>query len=412
VILKRLRARRTEIEAALFARVCSVADPGVSDDPDYTQGLRSAVASALDYALAVIDQGDRRAVPVPLELLAQARLAARSGVNLDTVLRRYFAGFALLGNFLVQEAQDDGLQHREELQGLLGLLSTLLDHLVIAVSDEYARASGGGGSTEERRAADTRRLLAGDALDAPDLSYDFDAHHVGLIAAGADAAEALRALASTLDRRLLLIDPGDGSHWAWLSSRRHPDPARLRHLVSKSWPTQATLAVGEAAPSVTGWRLTHRQARAALPIALRGGESPVHYGEVALLASILQDDLLVTSLRRLYLLPLADKRGGGETLRQTLRAYFAAESNVSSAAMVLRVKRHTVTNRLRTVEKLIGQPLHTCAAEMDAALKLEGLGDPRVLHPALPQIGAVGSIRPSEQGVLGHIGPYGQGQRQ
>jgi DNA-binding PucR family transcriptional regulator len=94
-----------------------------------------------------------------------------------------------------------------------------------------------------------------------------------------------------------------------------------------------------------------------------------------------QDDLLATSLRQLYLEPLAEERDGGETLRETLRAYFAAERNVSSAAAALSVNRHTVTSRLRTIEKRLGRPLSTCATEIDAALRLEDLG-----HPTLPHV--------------------------
>jgi hypothetical protein len=43
----------------------------------------------------------RKSQPI---LLVQARLAARSDVSLDIVLRRYFAGYSLLGDFLVGEA--------------------------------------------------------------------------------------------------------------------------------------------------------------------------------------------------------------------------------------------------------------------------------------------------------------------
>jgi hypothetical protein len=47
---------------------------------------------------------------------------------------------------------------------------------------------------------------------------------------------------------------------------------------------------------LAGRRLTHRQAKAALPIALLGEGPPIRYGEVALLTSIYGDDLLTTSL--------------------------------------------------------------------------------------------------------------------
>jgi DNA-binding PucR family transcriptional regulator len=79
---------------------------------------------------------------------------------------------------------------------------------------------------------------------------------------------------------------------------------------------------------------------------------------------VLQDDLAAISLRRLLLEPFGDQRGGGTMLRETLRAYFAAERNISSAAVTLGISRNTVANRLREAEARVGRPLHTCGAEL------------------------------------------------
>jgi PucR C-terminal helix-turn-helix domain/GGDEF-like domain len=381
-----LRKRRAEIEAALLARVYSVSDPAEATDADYAASLRAAVATALDYGLAALELGEEQAPPVPPELLAQARLAACNGVGLDTVLRRYFAGFALLGDFLIGEAQEEGLLDAASLQRLMGGHSALLDRIVAAVSDEHCRAAHGNtGSTEERRASHVRRLLAGEFLDASELAYDFQAHHLGMLARGPGACEAIRRLASSLDRRLLMVGSGEGTQWAWLGSSRNTDPEQLKGFASRGWPTEVSLAIGEPAQGMEGWRLTHRQAKAALPIALRGPERLVRYADVALLASVLQDELLVRSLRQLYLVPLDGERDGGETLRRTLRAYFAAEHNVSSAAAALGVDRHTVTNRLRAVEERVGRSLSRCLTEVDAALRLEDAGHTMVPHRTLPR---------------------------
>jgi DNA-binding PucR family transcriptional regulator len=90
---------------------------------------------------------------------------------------------------------------------------------------------------------------------------------------------------------------------------------------------------------------------------------------------MLGDDLLTTSLRRLYLAPLSDERDGGAVLRETLRAYFAADRNGASAAAALRVTRQTVNNRLRVIEERLERPLSACATELEAALRLDDLGD-------------------------------------
>jgi DNA-binding PucR family transcriptional regulator len=110
---------------------------------------------------------------------------------------------------------------------------------------------------------------------------------------------------------------------------------------------------------------------------MRGPKSVVRYPDVALLASLLQDEALATSLRRRYLAPLANTRDGGETLRLTLRASFLAGCNASSAAAALGVKRHTVTNRIRAIENRLGLSLGAYAAEVELVLRLESLSQPK-----------------------------------
>lgn len=375
-ISERLRARVQEIEHAALTRVYGISEPAETADPEYTDGLRAAVASALDYGLNILERGEEYAPPIPTALLVQARLAARNAVSLDTVLRRYFAGFSLLGDFVIEEAERSGLLGGEALKRLLGAQAALFDRVIAAVSEEYAReAESRLQSVEQRRAYLVKRLLAGELIDTSELSYDFGAHHLAAVASGPGVDEALRELATGLDRRLLLVGRGEGAVWVWLGSRRPLDLEELERFISRDWPARASLALGEPAEGIAGWRLSHRQARAAMPIALRSPQSSVRYAEVALLASVLGDDLLATSLRQLYLEPLARERDGGEVLRETLRAYFAAHHNVSSAAAALRINRHTVTNRLRTIEELLGRPLDTCSAEIDAVLRLEDLDD-------------------------------------
>ncbi|HWC47817.1 MAG TPA: helix-turn-helix domain-containing protein, partial [Solirubrobacterales bacterium] len=92
--------------------------------------------------------------------------------------------------------------------------------------------------------------------------------------------------------------------------------------------------------------------------------------DVAVLASLLRDDLGATSLRQLYLEPLESMRDGGKAARETLRAYFATQRNVSSTAAALGVDRRTVTNRLRAVEELFGRPLADFATDLEMALRL------------------------------------------
>jgi hypothetical protein len=374
----RLRSRHPLLVQEVLTRVFAVSDPSEAPDPHYTDGLRAAVLAALEYGLAAMEQGEERSPPPPPELLAQARLAARNNISLDTVLRRYFAGYALLGDFLIQEAEDGDLLGGPALRRLLRAQATLFDRLIVAVTQEHTSESRNRrpDSSEQRRSERIERLLAGELLDTTTLHYDFNANHIGAIATGHEAEHAIRSLAKSLDCRLLLVRRGEGPIWAWLGSRRRGDPARVMQKASMDWPAERVLAIGEAGHGIGGWRLTHRQARAALPIALRSRKPVTRYADVVLLASIVQDDVLVASLRDLYLAPLSQQRGGGAVLQETLRAYFAAERNASSAAAALGVSRQTVNRHLSIIEKRLGRALGECAVELEIALRLEALSDP------------------------------------
>ncbi len=341
-------------------------------DPSYFDGLRLAVAAALDYGLAAIDAPGDTSDPIPIVLLAQARTAARGGVGLDIVLRRYTAGYALLREFLIDEA-GDGKVGGADLKRLLCSQAAFFDRLVADVSAEHHRElESSGDSAKERQAKRVERLLGGETIDTADIPYDFDAHHIGVVVAGPLGGEAIRDVAKTLNRRPLIVFNEAGGLWAWLGGREGLDSRDLYELISdKDWSARVALAIGEPSLGLSGWRITHQQARAALPIARLGAQTIGRYADVAILSSAARDDLLVNSLHQMFLAPLEAESDGGRVFRETLRAFFASGHQVSSAAAVLDVKRHTVTRRLRAIEEALGQPLSVCAAELDTALRLE-----------------------------------------
>jgi hypothetical protein len=366
----RLEARRAEIEEALLTRVYGVADPTEVADPAYLEGLRAATSAAIDFGLATIEASQDRLPLVPPALLAQARLAARNGVGLDTVLRRYTAGHALLVDFLVAEVEHGITLPAAELRRLLAATSSAFDRLLVAVSEEHAREleSRVEFSEERRLAGRVERLLAGEPVDVDDLPYDFGGWHLAVVARGEGAKRQLRALASELDCLGLIVTRDDARVWAWLGSREPLDPDRVLSLSDIHH--GMVLAVGEPADELSGWRLTHRQASAALTVALRGEQGVVRYADAALMTAVLDNDLLLTSINQLYLDPLAAERDGGETLRRTLTAYFEVGGNVSSVAAALGVSRRTIRNRLQRVEQLIGRSCQSAAAELQTALRL------------------------------------------
>jgi hypothetical protein len=134
----RLAARRGEIAAALFLRIC---DPGFDaagrEDPGYLRGLRETAAALLDYGLEGIGRGG---VAVPPQAVEQARRAAVAGVGLDTVVRRYLVGHAVLGDFVLQEVGRGGFG-AGRLRAVASTQALLLDRLMPLVTAAYICAS-------------------------------------------------------------------------------------------------------------------------------------------------------------------------------------------------------------------------------------------------------------------------------
>lgn len=369
----RLEARRPELEQIVLTRVTAIADADSVADPAYADGLKVAVDSALEYGLMAIER-DGSELPIPIALLGQARVAARNGISLDTVLRRYVAGYSALGYFLIEEAGREGLMSGARLQRLIAAQASLFDRLLAAIGEEHARESRASRlSARQLQAARIERLLDGEFLDTAHIAYDFSGWHLGAIAQGEEATAALRRLAHELDLRLLLVERRDGhTVWCWFGRRSRPDPLALLRRVG-AWTEGSPLAFGEPGEGLIGWRTTHRQAAAALAVARRRPQNPTRYADVALLAAALQNDLLGESLRQIYLSPLEAERDDGAAVRDTVRAYFGAGGSLSSAAAATGVSRRTVARRLNRYEELLGHSLHAAAAQIETALLLQTL---------------------------------------
>jgi hypothetical protein len=298
------------------------------------------------------------------------------------VLQRYVAGNNRLNDFLLEEGMEADLLRTPAFKLVLGGQAAVLERLVASVSDAYIQEVGTQASTaEQRQATRIRMLLAGELLDTSDLNYNFGGFHLGVIAAGPTVADAIRALSTELDCRLLSVHDGESIVWAWFGGRRPLEFSALASVIRSQWPPQLSLSLGEPGEGLDGWRLTHRQAMAVWSIALHGPGSPVRYADAALLSSILRDEVHTASLRQLYLDPLAQTRNSGETLRRTLRVYLNSERNIKSTASRLGINRNTVAGHLRTIEERIGRPLDSCFPELDAALRLDEMSASDVRSP-------------------------------
>lgn len=370
------------MEEAIFARVRALAGPGgedaseylAGDAPEYLAGLRATVCDVLDFGLTRIEKGGDWTGPIPSTAAAQARLAARYGIRLDTMLRRYAAGDRLLGDFVMDEADRFP---SEALRKVLRAQGPQVDQLMAGVASEYMDELGRMKRSPTQRLAErVQRLIAGeDPADVGDIQYTLDVSHLGMIAKGAKAETCVRALAAGLDAQALVVPRGNGIVWAWLGAREPlaaPDVERLLSTATAG-AGEVSLAVGEPRAALAGWRLTHREAQAAQEVMLRKPQRITRARDVVLLAAVLRDEALAKSLFETYLAPLEGHGDSGAVLRETLRAYFSAGLNAATAAAALVVDRHTVQRRLRKVEEALGRLLPDCLAELMVALSLEEL---------------------------------------
>jgi hypothetical protein len=236
------------------------------------------------------------------------------------------------------------------------------------------------GRSGGRRVERVEKLLSGELLDSSRLAYDFDLHHVALVALGSDALKAVGDFASVAGPVQLIVPRDENLVWGWVGRGECFTPEELETLASDSRDSArgrrdsgTRLAIGEPGHGLAGWRLSHHQAKAALPVAQLGPDPVVRYADVAMLATVLKDELLVNSLKHLYLEPLDRGGDGGEELRRTLRAYFEADRNVSAAAAAVGVTRQAVARRLRSAEERLGRPIGALGADLEIALRLEAL---------------------------------------
>jgi DNA-binding PucR family transcriptional regulator len=344
-------------------------------DAEYLRGLREAVARGVDYGISLLEDGMERGPQVPLALVVQARLAARQGIPLEMVMRRYMAGKALICDSILREATAIGASSSALLREALATQEAAFDRLLATVSEEYGREE-----QQRRKPGDSqlleriRRLLAGELVDSSVLNYDLDRHHLAIVSGSPEAREAIRQLATETNSRHLIVNADHGEVWAWLGRKEAFDTEVVSRFVADASSPSMPMALGEPARSCSGWRLTHRQAQAAFSVAQVSPAGFARFAAVAMVVGAAESPLLATSLQRLYLSPL---QGGGNkstVLRETLRAYFSADRNSKSAGHALGVARQTVANRLEQVEARIGQPLSMCADAVDAALRMEELG--------------------------------------
>jgi hypothetical protein len=372
LVSARMKRQFVEIETAVHQRIRSIAEAAPPTDPEYVAGVQEATREAIDYAIAGIETGESLPEALPAAVAKQARRAARSGIPLDMVLRRYHAGDRRFSEWMMGVAGDipsDALQEIARTQGVI------VDRLTAGVAAEFKRElERSGQAPSDRLRERVRAVLDGHRDHDPRLPYDFRGWHLGLIGTGAGVEDGIRRAARQADRQVLCV-PGisDDRIWAWLGGRAKPDIGNIELGLEQCLPEGASICVGELHPDLEGWRLTHAEAQIALQVAIYMPSRLTKSRDVLLLSAVLRDPRLTESILETFLQPLEGKSGRGPVLRETLRTYFGAEQNAATTAQRLKVDRATVRRRLTSVETLLGLKIDTYVPQLQVALAVEEL---------------------------------------
>lgn len=134
-----------------------------------------------------------------------------------------------------------------------------------------------------------------------------------------------------------------------------------------------TASASSAEPGIEGFRNTLKQAEEAERVRAAWGplDAPrvISYVDAGLEVLLLHNEELARSFMEHELGPLAEGSTEAARLRQTLEASFRYDSHVA-AAEHLQLHEHTVRNRLRKAEEILGHPLHERRTELQVAMRL------------------------------------------
>lgn len=344
----------------------------IGGDPEEVEKV---VQALLEHGFRVVEGHEDRQPPP--EVVTHARHLAWRSLRTHIVLRRYDAGAAVFKEHLRQAASSvkpySEAGYADAERAIERAFRQLQDRVESEHTQEEQRLKS---SPEARKLERIKQVLSGELIYPPDdLGYDFTATHIGIVGSGAGADKEIRRLAQALGGQPLIVQASPNDYWGWIGLKRSRSAGRLCDVLKAEWNPAARIAIGEPADGLPGWSCTHRQAKAALPVAIRGDNPVVRYAHVAHLAATANDDSAQKFLQQSYLLPLSSTHLAGLTIRNTLRAYLDAGQSPSAAAEILGVTRQAVSQHVQKAEERLGFPMRSRqSASLHLALQLEELG--------------------------------------
>ncbi len=380
LIDEQLMPRVGEISERIVAAIQGHLDPGGDADPEWPADTLASVEANVRVQLTAWAAGqDPTDAHPPEPAIAYARLYAREGRELSTLLRAYRVGQEELLRILRHELE--ALLPAERLIDAIDAVSALVFTYNDAVLAHLERVFEEEREACRQNAVALRRqtiaaIFGGAEVDPAEasrqLGYDLNRRHLGAVLWDADEADLLAAadrIGEQLGAGRHLAHPlGSHSLAVWFGTWSELDPAAIVP------PAGVRCATGRAGAGYAGFRATHLEARQAQRIASTCAidDAHVEHARVALAGVLCADPEAARAFARAELGPLLEgKRPDAlARLRETLGVYFEELASVSRTARRLGVHENTVQYRLHGAADLLERPLDERPLELQAALAI------------------------------------------
>ena len=364
--------------------------PAQAGNDDFRLRLLLAVRENMSAMQDVLLGGERLDQIEVVRPIAFARVQARLGITAGMLQHAYRVGYIAALEFVTDQLErrsgEMTLTAREGIAGVRAFavaLRAFQDQVLANVTAAHREESDAMRASRE----DVRRRLLRDLLtETPHpptdvsvssdlLEYDLTAWHLAVMVDEEPSAieavgQALAASAGATAWIALELGPRTTSVWV---GRSAPFQTADRAAVLDALRVLGLRAsVGDPASGPEGLRETYRDVEAIERVRAASGTA----GPPLLTFADVQLETLLLSepddLRRFVddeLGPLAEQSEEMSRLRETIVAWYETGSNVS-AATALGLHEHTVRNRLRRAESLLGHALSTRRLELRTALRM------------------------------------------
>ncbi len=347
---------------------------GRSGDP-LRGDVRDAVRANVAALAQVLSEGRelRREELGRIETVGARR--AEAGIPLDDVLHAYRTVSRVCWDVLSEECRRSEADALEATIGLAEAVLRYTDQISTAVAEAYAQAQ----RAIVREQEGARREFLADLLYGTEASpedvlqkahtfgYDLSLSYIALVGCGPGPDGGKEAIVATAASRVsnlanadpIVIQKGEQTI-ALLPAEPFSElgvvPEKVVVELGGGW----LFGMGGPEPGLEGIRRAYLEAREALDIGMALElDGPVFRFDDLLLYHFLKlEQVLVDRFVEQMLGPLIvyDERRNGDLLK-TLDAYFSADASVKMAGEMLFAHPHTVSYRLKQIERLTGWSL-------------------------------------------------------